>query len=216
MKRFDSRVIFAVLLILGGVIFLLQNLGVIAPLQDYFFALIFAVAGLVFFGVLASDRAQWWAAIPGGVLLDLGLIIALDEATSRGALRFPEEWTGGIFLLGMGLTFFLVFFLRPEFWWAIIPAGVLSSLGITAGFGSSLPFDGAALLFLGMGLTFALLGLLPVNNKRMSWPWIPAAVLIVLGLVVLSSSLNWFQYIWPVALILAGGFLLLRGFARQP
>ncbi len=216
MKRFDMRIVLAVLLILGGIIFLLQNVGVIGPLQGYLFALLFALGGLAFLGVLATDRAQWWAAIPGGVLLDLGLIIALGEANSRGALRFPEDWIGGIFLLGIGLTFFLVFFLRPEFWWAIIPAGVLSSLGLTAGFSSSLPFDSGALLFLGMGLTFALLGLLPVNNKRMTWPWIPAAVLIVLGLVVLSSSLNWFQYIWPVVLILAGGFLLLRGFARQP
>ncbi len=215
MKRIDMRIVLAALLIIGGLVFLLQNIGVIGPLHGYLFALLFALGGLVFLGVLVSDRRQWWAVIPGVVLLDLGVIIALGEATDRGMLRMPGEWIGGIFLLGLGAAFFLVFFMRPEFWWAIIPAGVLSTLGLVAGFSNVLPEGGAYILFFGMALTFALLGMLPVDNKRMQWPWIPAGILFFIGLLVLASAGNLINYLWPVAMIVGGGILLVRAFMRR-
>jgi hypothetical protein len=165
--------------------------------------------------VLVSDRQQWWAIIPGVVLLDLGLIIALGEAVDRGLLRFPGDWIGGIFLLGLGVAFFLVFFMRPDFWWAIIPAGVLSSLALVAGFSSVLPEGGAYILFFGLAITFALVGMIPVDNKRMQWPWIPAGILFFIGLLVLASAGNLINYLWPVAMIIGGGILLLRAFMRR-
>ncbi|HEY9086932.1 MAG TPA: hypothetical protein VIO36_02090 [Anaerolineaceae bacterium] len=215
MKRFDYRIVLAVLLILGGVVFLLQNLGVVPPLQDYLFALLFAVGGLAFLGVLAADRKQWWAIIPGVVLLDLALIIGLGEATQRGVLRIPDDWIGGVFLLGIGVAFWVVFFTRPEFWWAIIPAGTLSTLGVVAAFGEALPGGGGATLFIGLALTFGLLGLIPVNNQRMGWPFIPAAACLFVALIILASAGNLINYLWPVALILGGGFLLLRAFTKR-
>lgn len=215
MKRIDMRIVLAAFLIVGGVVFLLQNTGIIGPLHGYLFALLFAFGGLAFLGVLATDRKQWWAVIPGIVLLDLGLIIALGEAIDRGMLRMPGEWVGGIFLLGLGVAFFLVFFLRPEFWWAIIPAGVLSTLGLVAGFSNVLPEGGAYILFFGMAITFALLGLLPVDNKRMQWPWIPAGILFLVGVLVLASAENMINFLWPVVMIIGGGLLLLRAFMRR-
>ena len=214
MKRFDLRIVFATLLIVAGVVFLLQNVGIIGPLQGYLFAVLFAIGGLAFLGVLTADRKQWWAVIPGVVLLDLALIIALGEATERGALNFPEDWIGGIFLFGIGVAFWIVLFLRSDFWWAIIPAGVMTSLGLVAALSNALPFDEAVILFFGMALTFALLGMIPVENKRMQWPWIPAGILFAIGLIILASAGNVFNYVWPVALILGGGYLLLRAFMR--
>jgi len=215
MKRIDMRIVLAALLIIGGLVFLLQNIGVIGPLQGFLFAILFAFGGLAFLGVLVSDRQQWWAIIPGVVLLDLGLIIALGEAVDRGMLRFPGDWIGGIFLLGLGVAFFLVFFMRPDFWWAIIPAGVLSSLALVAGFSSVLPEGGAYILFFGLAITFALVGMIPVDNKRMQWPWIPAGILFFIGLLVLASAENLINYLWPVAMIIGGGILLLRAFMRR-
>lgn len=215
MKRFDFRIVLAVLLILGGVVFLLQNMGVVPPLQDYLFALLFAVGGLAFLGVLASDRQQWWAVIPGVVLLDLALIIGLGEAVDRGVLAVPGDWIGGLFLLGIGVAFWVVFFMRSEFWWAIIPAGVLSTLGVVAAFGDALPGGGGAIFFLGLALTFGLLAMIPVDNKRMGWPWIPAGVTLGIALIILASAGNLINYLWPVVMIVGGGFLLLRAFTRR-
>jgi drug/metabolite transporter (DMT)-like permease len=41
---------------------------------------------------------------------------------------------------------------------------------------------------------------------------IPAGILLLMGVLLFSSTLSWLQYIWPAALILAGGFLIIRNF----
>jgi len=46
----------------------------------------------------------------------------------------------------------------------------------------------------------------------MKWAWIPALVLAVLGVLVLALTSPTFNYVWPAALILAGGYLVVRAF----
>jgi hypothetical protein len=71
------------------------------------------------------NRDHWWAVIPGGVLLTLALIAGLSSVMQGIEM-------GGVFLLGLGLTFALLAFLpTPEgrLTWAIIPAIVLLVTG---------------------------------------------------------------------------------------
>ena len=86
---------------------------------------------------------------------------------------------------------------------------------MVAAFGEALPGGGGATLFIGLALTFGLLGLIPVNNQRMGWPFIPAAACLFVALIILASAGNLINYLWPVALILGGGFLLLRAFTKR-
>lgn len=99
-----------------------------------------ALAGLYFLGLLGggfllayrNDRRQWWAIIPGGVLMSVALVAGLEEL----APRFDE---GPILFLGLAATFGALYRL-PEGGkrWAIYPAIAAVVIAILAiGFGGS-------------------------------------------------------------------------------
>jgi hypothetical protein len=81
--------------------------------------------GVGFWAVYLSGRERWWAIIPGGVLLTLGFSSALTEV-------FNIADTGGVFFVGLGLTFLLVALLA-KMKWAFIPSAVLLLLGFFLG-----------------------------------------------------------------------------------
>jgi hypothetical protein len=88
---------------------------------------------------------------------------------------------------------------------------VLATVALIAGLGEAAPgMELGGLFFLGIGLTFALVGVLPNTGTNMRWAFIPAGIMIVFGLLITAASVNLINYIWPALLILAGLFLLLR------
>lgn len=207
----NRRILFAVLLIAAGVLFLLQNVGLIPNLAGVFWGALFALGGLAFLSVLFTNRSAWWAAIPGIILLDLGALIVFSEL-------FPalgDRAGGSFFLAGIGLAFIVVYLLQPQMWWAIIPAGTMLTLAVVAGIDSVTPgIETGGVFFLGLGATFALLALVGAPPRRLNWAWIPAGVLLVMGILLTFSAGESFKYLWPVVLILVGGFLLFRAFIR--
>jgi len=72
------------------------------------------------------------------------------------------------------------------------------------------------IFFIGLGLTFALVGLLPAPRGRMRWAFIPALVLLVMGLLIFAAAEQFINYLWPVALILVGLYLVFRTFRPRP
>jgi len=209
MKRFDVRAIGGILLIVVGVLLLLQNIGIFVGVVALIWALIFAAGGLIFLYMFLTNRTQWWAIIPGFALLGLAALIALDEFFPR----VGDILGGTLFLGGIGLAFWVIYFLKRESWWAVIPGGVMFTLALIAGLDSV--FEGletGGVLFLGLGLTFGLLYFLPTPHGRMKWALIPAAVLLVMGLLITAATTGLLNYLWPIALILAGLYLLFRLF----
>ena len=151
------EVIWAVLLIGGGVVLLLAFLGnrdywwaaipgmtllglggiagmSIVKLDVYFGGAVFLGAvGVGFWLVYLRTRENWWAVIPGGVLLTLALIAGLNDV-------MPRMETGGLFFLGLALTFALVYLLPTpgeRMRWALIPAGALFLVGLVITIASS-------------------------------------------------------------------------------
>ncbi len=172
------------------------------------------IGGAVFLGGIAlsfwyvyfTDRTErWWAIIPGGVLTALSLLILASA-------QF-EEYSGAIVLGGIGLTFFIVYLTDTvERWWALIPGGVLATLaGMTVVTQTIEPFQSAGFFFFGLALTFLLVALL----ARMSWAYWPAGVLGIMGFLGIASLLDLVNYVWAVALIAAGGYLLVRYFRNR-
>lgn len=209
MKRFDVRAIGGILLIVVGVLLLLQNIGIFVGVVALIWALIFAAGGLIFLYMFLTNRTQWWAIIPGFALLGLAALIALDEFFPR----VGDILGGTLFLGGIGLAFWVIYFLKRESWWAVIPGGVMFTLALIAGLDSV--FEGletGGVLFLGLGLTFGLLSFVPTPQGRMKWALIPAAVLLVMGLLITAATTGLLNYLWPIALILAGLYLLFRLF----
>ena len=211
MKWLESRILWGALLIIGGVLFLLQNLGVF-EFGDLFWAVLFFLAGLFFISLYRQNRANWWALIPGFTLFGVGAQIAIDRL-------FPQvsDILGGLFILGFaGLGFLVIYLLDRENWWAIIPGGVLLTLGVVSAMDEALPGVGTGgVFFLGLGGTFALVALVPTRSGSMKWAWIPAGILLVMGALILATAENMMAYIGPVALILVGGYLILRTFVRR-
>lgn len=192
------------LLVAFGVLFLLQNFGLFGGMENLVFLVLFGAGGLAFLYVFATNQQQWWAVIPGFVLLGLGVLIGLGD--KLGA------WGGALFLGSIGLAFWVIYFVRRDFWWAVIPGGVLTTLAVVAALGESLPgMATGGIFFLGLALTFALVYLLPVEGGRQRWAAIPALVLGIFGLLLTLSLGGIINYVWAIGLIAAGVYLLTRG-----
>ena len=79
--------------------------------------------GLAFWLIYLRRQDQWWAIIPGGVLLTLAAVAGLEKIL---------DWSEVIFFLGLACTFALVGILPNQLdtRWAFIPAAVLAVLGV--------------------------------------------------------------------------------------
>jgi hypothetical protein len=200
----------ALLLIALGVLFLLQNFGLMT-FTNLIWLVVFGVGGLVFLFVFAQDQEQWWALIPGFTLLGLGTLIGLGD---RLGTLGPA-----IFLGSIGLSFAVIYIIRRgDFWWAIIPAGTLLSLALMIALEPYLQRIAAeetvmpAILFLGLAATFGLVYLVSLSGKHMTWALIPAGILAVIGVLMFLSIGGLVNYLWAVVLIVVGCYMLLRAF----
>jgi hypothetical protein len=210
MKNVRAFIGLGILLIVAGLLFLLQALGVLPGIGVPVWTILFVVGGLAFLWVYIANREQWWAIIPGCTLLGVAGTIALSEIAG--------SWAGAVVLAAIGVSFWIIYLNRRDTWWPIIPGGVLITLALVAGFGDTLPDEMiTGILFLGLAATFLLVYLLPTPAGRMKWALIPAAVLVVLGIAFLASMGNLITLLaiaGPLALIIVGGFLLWRALKR--
>jgi len=202
MKRFDMRIVFGIVLVAAGALFLLENLGILQGGINLLWVLILGGAGTTFLYVFAGNRNNWWALIPGTTLLAITLSIAIGFF----APEIANALGGGIILGGIALSFWLIFLINRHFWWAVIPAGVLSSLAVVTIIGEG------SLFLMGLGLTFILLAVLPGYENRLKWAYIPGGILTLIGVLILPWLSGFFNIIWPLALIGAGGYVIYKNF----
>lgn len=87
-----------------------------------------ATLALGFLLIFVTDRQQWWALIPGGVLFTLAVVATAD--------RYLGGAAGGVlFFLGLSATFGAVYLVPTEHGrmsWALIPAGICLVLAFLA------------------------------------------------------------------------------------
>jgi hypothetical protein len=197
------------LVVLGG-LFLLQNFGFLDGTGAFIWALLFGCGGLVFLAVFLANRENWWALIPGFTLLGLAGTMVLGQFDATGGA------TGGFFLTSIGFAFLVIYLIRREHWWAIIPAGVLLTLALIATLSSVLPGEtDASLFFFGLAATFGALYLLPTPLDRPTWALIPAGIMGIIGLLLLVAGGNMVGLVIPFILIASGGIIVLRALRRS-
>ncbi len=205
MNKDRSRLLWGALLILAGILFFLQEFQVLGSAFEYLWIILMAIGSGAFLWVYFTKPDQWWAVIPGLTLLGLTLV-GLENIIRI----FPGgSWSGAVFLGCIGLAFWLVYLRRQEQWWAIIPGGVLVTLALVAGLDFLTDWSDV-IFFLGMGLTFLLVALLPGQAYNTRWAFIPAGILGVLGLLLMAPIQSVLNYIWPVFLVGLGIFVLIR------
>ena len=206
MKVLGSRIFWGGLLILAGVIFLLDNLGIIA-FGDLIWAILLGAGGIAFLTVYLTYREQWWALIPGFALVGVSITLFLEYFLPTSG------WVGsGLIVLGsIALAFLVIYLINRENWWALIPTGVLFTLALVSLLEELYPQVATdSIFFVGIGLTFAALALLPNPIGQMRWAFIPAVVLILIGIVMAGVEFPVMTVIFAVALILVGLFFLYR------
>ena len=220
-----------------------------------------SVASPLFFGLLLpftaayfTDRSRnWWAVIPGGVMLFLGLTTLLVDTVNGEwigalflfliALSFfvvylndrariwalivayitavlsvapmlaaggeTAAYYGPIFLFAVAFPFFILYFRSVDNWWAVIPAGAVTTAGIVA----ALAIAGLirneteggfanAIMMSGLAVTFAVVWL------RHAREWAKIATIILLVLAVGSIFFaTYMQVVGPLLIIVAGIYL---------
>ena len=208
MKRANEMLAWALFLLVAGIFLLLKNLGVFKQWGEVIWGGLFAAVGLAFIIWFIIDRERWWRAIAGFTLLGIGAVILLGwQNVELG------DWRGALVLFGVALGFWAVLLAHADNWWAVIPAGVLTVVGLLVGLHADLTQAGwLAALLVGLGLVFALLYLVRFGQHDTHWAGIPAAALLLVGVVTLVGALGVatpVQQWWPILLVAAGLALLL-------
>lgn len=206
MRRFDPRLIFGLLLVFGGLLSLLGTMGILNNVGGIFWGVIWGVVGLFFLYILVNGRSNWWAAFPAFTFLGMSISSLLPASL--------DALSGMAFLGGLGLAFGWVYFTDTTRWWAIIPAGVLLTLGALSAVDEFTGLDGSGFFFLGLGITFILVAILPGGGSR-TWAFIPGVILLILGALATLPFEGLSQYVWPVVLILLGVYFVWRFFKYQ-
>lgn len=203
MRISRGALVWGLTLILLGVFLLAEQQGFIRVLVPGW-TWLFGGLGVLCLLTAFFYRSLWGLLFPGFILLGLAATIFLSTGASA-----PGNVAGAVFLASIALPFWITALLSRSNWWAIIPAGVITTLAIMPLL-SEARLDGqvtGAIFFLGLGLTFVLMRLWALGRPGTGWAWYPAFILGGIGLVILASSNS---RLWPVVVIIAGAVLLIR------
>ena len=190
----------AVMLFLAMTTLMVDTIG-----GEWIGSLFLFLIALSFFVVYMNDRTRQWALLVSYVMFVLSIAPAM--ASGRGD---TAAYYGSVFLFAIALPFFVVYFRSNENWWAIIPAGVMTTLAVIAGAaiagwikdGTDGGFANAVLMG-GLAVTFSVVWL------RHSMAWAKVVTIILAALAVGSVFfVSYYEVFWPVAIILAGAYLL--------
>ncbi len=199
---FEKGTIWGLLLVAGGALLLLQTLGIFHGAGTLTVGLGFLLGGAAFTAVYVRNRNSWWALFPAFGMGFIGLAII-------GDLVLPRLDLGGlVFLGGLGLVFALIYAGNRQHFWPIIPAGSLFTLALISGVNDLLPFrfDDGWIFFTGLALTFGFVWY--ESRQRAQWALVVALILGGLAFLTIAGSL--IRYLFPVALVLVGVYMLTR------
>jgi hypothetical protein len=145
-------------------------------------------------------------------LITLGVVFLLGN-------MIPGPARGGLVLLGLGAAFGIGRLTTGRYGYSV-PAGILVAIGTYVVWHETAHpealLDHAAWFFVLLGGGFVLTYFLGMRPQAV-WPLFPAAVLILLGLVLFGwaslapvASFAWIVSYWPAVLVLVGLWLLFR------
>jgi hypothetical protein len=149
---------------------------------------------------------------PGLILIALGAFLFMVQTTGIGAEAI-------VAVIGAG---FLIAYAVTRQYGFLVPGGIMTGLGLGIVWETELTSEGGAVL-IGLGLGFLSIWVLDLIMKHTEVPWwpiIPGGILATIGVLIEAGGeglLADVAQLWPVALIVIGGVLLLAQLnARRP
>ena len=124
-KRSYSAILGVILILFGGLL-LLDEWNVLDFTWDQTYPLFMLAIGVLSF--ISASKGNKSAAFWGTLFLLTGLFYLLRNADLIMTLWFIDSWP--IWLLSLGIGFFVLYAFKPHDWGVLIPAGVLTFLGI--------------------------------------------------------------------------------------
>lgn len=204
-----GRLIWGMSLIAMGAFFLAQQLGWFGTMRLPFWAFAFGLLGVIFLVTFVGDRRQWWALIPGCIMLGLTVMIVNGETEF-----LSDTQASALFLFSIGLPFLLIYLVDRRQWWALIPGGVLSVIALIT-FMTSRELPGTtitAIILFGLAIVFGLVRFATRANPFMGWATWVAVILAMIGALVLVTGPQAAAIVGPAVLIGLGLFLLARAY----
>ncbi len=200
-----NRRVAGALLLLAGAATLLAGRGVVGLLAE-----------LAWIGGLALAAVVAWRALTPRA--PLGLRIVVHAALGMTAAATTTQLSGPAFLGFVAVAFWLVYRTpsrrQPVTGWAIIPAGVLTTLAAVAAVDSLRPrWDGGAVFLLGMTATFTAIYLLPRERGGGRWALWPALAWALL--TVLANDPTGAFTRWWLPLTMIGVGVAVLGWTRR-
>ncbi|RPI32695.1 MAG: hypothetical protein EHM70_08280 [Chloroflexota bacterium] len=179
MKAKAINLLWGIVLIAAGGLFLAQNMGLLPEITNQVWAVVFTGLSLLFFATyFISGVRNWWWLFPALIFGSLAFMMAMAEAGYDGVYLVAP-------LLGSIAVPFLVAFAfdTRTNWWALIPAWVMVVITAIIMVSDRFPDEiVAALVLFSIGLPFLVVFL---RNREHKWALIPAFVLAVIGMIPL-------------------------------
>jgi hypothetical protein len=159
---------------------------------------------LWFFVGFLINRKYWWLLIPAYGLIIAAVETAVNTMIEPSILYGENSSTlvlayssGAGIMLMLALPLFVVYFVSKKSWWALIPAGALTSIAlvtalqfISHGTQDSLFGVFTGVLLLGFSLTFAILWLRR-GTQPTQWAVYPFAVFFILAILSFINGNAW-------------------------
>lgn len=179
-------------------------------LSEWIWVAVLIVSGLGVYGIYATARTEAWMLIVSYVLLAIGTMVALIT------LDILDDSFIAVYVLSAIAIPFVVGYFRTgrENWGLLIPAYVLFAIGGMLLFLESdiLKDDTVpAYVLLVVALPFLIVF---ARDSKKWWALIVGGITALVGLSFLIAA-DLAEYVLPAALILAGGWILVRQITRR-
>lgn len=185
MKSKISAIFWGLVMIAAGIIFVLDETGMInlGLLSQGVWTAVFAVLSVFFFITYFLHGAREWGWLfPACILGAIALIMATENTTLGRSL------SGAPVLIAIAVPFLAAFLQETKKnWWALIPAWVMAVISVIVLFEDRI--DGnitGTLVLYSIALPFLVVYLW---NREQRWALIPFAVLSVVGLIPLLETM---------------------------
>lgn len=195
-----------ILLATAGIAYLVIN----DMMRDSIIAtVVLVLIALPFLAVFLLNRANWWALIPGWVLLTIGVMVFLLEEN-----LLTDNLVPMYVLSSIGLPFLVVYLMNRANWWALIPAYSLLAVGTMVTlivYEVLLDFAIPAYIMFAIAIPFLFVFLV---NRSQRWALIPGGILAALGFGFFTGT-DLGRYVIPAVLVVAGGWLLYQSLIKK-